>query len=378
MGYVIAMFYAASSIQSLSYYRQKLGNEVAGVAEDDWDGAASVFPDVHIASACLQKALRRADRKAAHGAGEILRIADNARLWRRLTVCVFEDFGLSDLGLTAEVTTAAASQDFRRLIGERRLLHHLINRLMEAPKDRRVDDLYVLAARLIDQPSYRDRLEQAEMARWVVPLIENAVGLARSCERPVPRRSFRALSLAQAVRALEAMDLADGGLFELCRTGLRVSNCLLPLLLPLVAQATTQAGGCGAPQKMALPLAPRLGGIPAYVLDGYTRLGRQVLDLLLGQERRLQDLLKASLPKDRPQICRQLLFFAEGGRCNCLLDDGLARALMVAAVVSGTHQLDQPSAFAAVALMGELLPQLHVLRAKAVGRLTSTLKEPLP
>ena len=87
---------------SLGFYRDCVAGELAD--EDKpfepnfSDAADCVFPDVHIASACLQKALRRGDARFALAAGEMLRISDPERLWRRLCVCAFEDFGLVDLG----------------------------------------------------------------------------------------------------------------------------------------------------------------------------------------------------------------------------------------------------------------------------------------
>src|ERR1700754_2051601 len=56
--------------------------------------------DVHLASSCLQKALRRSDAVHAHLAAHSLLAMDPKRLWRRLVVIVFEDFGLTDLSLT--------------------------------------------------------------------------------------------------------------------------------------------------------------------------------------------------------------------------------------------------------------------------------------
>ena len=60
-----------------------------------------VFPDVHIASSCLQKALRRGELSLRWRRRASLLRHDPERLWRRLCVCAFEEFGLVDLGVTA-------------------------------------------------------------------------------------------------------------------------------------------------------------------------------------------------------------------------------------------------------------------------------------
>ncbi|MGC9954194.1 MAG: hypothetical protein ABSD21_07940 [Rhizomicrobium sp.] len=108
-------------VSSLEFYRHLVRSEIDNAA--DFEAArttASLLPDVHIASSCMQKALRRSDRVYAHGAAEMLRQCDERRLWRRLVVCAFEEFGLVDLGLTARVVAVASSKNFRLTLGDAR------------------------------------------------------------------------------------------------------------------------------------------------------------------------------------------------------------------------------------------------------------------
>jgi dTDP-4-amino-4,6-dideoxygalactose transaminase len=56
-------------VSSLEYYRQLIRAEIADVEDADLETIGSIasrFPDVHIASSCMQKALRRGDRVYAH------------------------------------------------------------------------------------------------------------------------------------------------------------------------------------------------------------------------------------------------------------------------------------------------------------------------
>ena len=353
-------------VSSLEFYRQLIRTEIVDAADLETAGStASLFPDVHIASSCMQKALRRSDRVYAHGAAEMLRQCDEHRLWRRLVVCAFEDFGLVDLSLTARVTAVASSKNFRLTRGEARVLHHLIDKLLDAPKDRRLDDLYALGAAAMGGPGQPHRLDTRPLGSVVAPLVHRCVQLMAACERSVPHRSFRALSLTACEQALNAMarhGLVDHGLFELCEKGAHLSKCLLPLLVPLAIEATEMAGGLGEASDQHLAGVPLIDGIPAYAIDGFTRRGRTILERLYRQEPRLVQMLRAFAPKDRLDICHHMLFFAEGGRCNALVSDPLADALNVEAVVCGTRQSPE-AAPEAVALMRELLPLLHSMRA---------------
>ena len=295
----------------------------------------------------------------------MLRQCDEGRLWRRLVVCAFEDFGLVDLGLTACVTAVASSKNFRLTLGEARALHYLIDKLVASAKDRRLDDLYALGAAALGDPGLLRRIEAGALGSVAAPLVHRCARLMTACERSVPHRSFRALSLSACEQALNAMarhGLVDQGLFELCDKGAHLSKCLLPLLLPLAIEATESSGGRGEVVGQVLPAVPLIDGIPAYAIDGFTRRGRALLERLSRQEPRLVALLGAFASKDRLDICHHMLFFAEGERCNSLVCDLLSEALHSEAVVVGTRQFPD-RARDAVALMGELLPLLHAMRA---------------
>ena len=341
---------------------------------------ANVFPDVHIASSCMQKALRRGDRVYAHGAAEMLRQCDEGRLWRRLVVCAFEDFGLVDLGLTARVVAAASSKNFRLTLGEARVLHHLIDKLLESSKDRRLDDLYALAAAAFTDRSLLRRIEHDPLAEVLAPLVHQTTRLVASCERAVPRHSFRALSMEAVERALAGMvheGLVDEGLFELCAKGLRLSKCLLPLLLPLTIEATEACGGLGKAILHDLPEVPLVEGIPAYAIDGFTRAGRAILAELVKHEPSLRPVLSQVLPSGaRLDVLHHLLFFAEGGCCTPEIEDPLSDALKSQAIGCGAR-LPFLEAGGAVALMRELLPTIHAMRGKALRGFPSTHQENL-
>ena len=285
------------------------------------------FGDVHVASSCLQKALRRADEAVAFAAARYLLTTDEPRLWRRLVVCAFEDFGLCDLNVTARVVAMAGSKNLRLVLGQERVLATLIGQLCALPEDRRLDDLYVLGAGLFaaKRASLRDPTDDGAQQQ-ACALMNEATRLIGRCEQPVPHRSFRSLSTSACERELTQMvreGLADAGLFELCLNGARLSRCLLPVLLPLAIAASEATGGLGDAAALALPAAPTLAGVPAYAFDGFTRTGRSILGNLAKHQAGLAPMLSGPSLGAGIDVLHHLLFFAEEARCNLLRSDGL-------------------------------------------------------
>jgi hypothetical protein len=358
---------SAYHLASLSFYRECVA---AALARDIADApiADVAFGDIHIASSGLQKALRRGEFAVALAAARLLLRADPERLWRRLCVCAFEDFGLSDLSVTARVVAVASNRGFRLVQGEERVLRHLIQLLCATPKDRRLDDLYGLGAAVLAD---RDRRKEIECsAPEIAPLVHAASRLIATCERAVPRRGFRVVSNESCVRALARMaqdGLVDAGLFELCAKGVRLSRCLLPVLLPLAIAATEATGGLGTATHVPMPTTPLIGGIPAYALDGFTRVGRTVLASLFAQEQSLQDLLADVTAAKRLDELRHLLFVAEGSLCSPLISDVLSEALRSEAVACA-HGLTRDQVMAGVASIAQLAPALHALRERIISR----------
>jgi hypothetical protein len=334
---------------SLQSYRDRLVAEVEG-------DEISVEPsrhltDVHLASSCLQKALRRGDDRFALAAAVTLLRHDPERLWRRLSVCAFEDFGLANLELTARVVAAIASKPFRLRVGERRILSHLIRHLCATAKDRRLDDLYALGAIGLTEPY---RLVLRDDVRGLVSLVDRAKALIRRCERIVPNRTFRALDINQATAVLRAMPLDEAAHYFL-EAGLRQTRCLLPVLLPLALAATVEGGGLGPATDVALPEAPVFDGLPAYAMDGFTRSGRRVLYQLRRVAFRTW---LAPLPTSvQADALHHLLFFAEGGLATPLHSDSLSRALRGRAIRHGIRLPEE-----ALAAFAQLLPLIHQLR----------------
>ena len=355
--------FSSSRFASLITYREFVAAEI-GEGESGIDPAPCIFPDVYLSSSCLQKALRRGEGAFALAAGRHLLRFDEDRLWRRLCVCVFEDFGLVNLEMTARVVAVCQSKSFRLVQGQGQVLSYVIGLLCALPKDRRLDDLYALGVGSFADRSRQKLLESGEQGAVLAPLVHEAARLIALCERPIPRRSYRTLSISGCDHALAQMarqEGADQALLEICRVGMRVSKCLLPLLLPLALSATKASAETGIVMHHRLPVMPQVNGIPAYAFDGFTRAGRAILVRLAAHEPRLANLLNGLPSAARLDVLHHLLFFAEGARVDRLLSDPLSRGLNIYAVALGAR-LPQPEADQAVELMERCLPVIHALR----------------
>lgn len=364
-------------LASLAHYRECVAIEIE---EDEVGRQPRVceFPDVYVASACLEKALRRGDAHFACDSAFYLLHHDEARLWRRLAVCAFEDFCLADLGLTARVVVAAGSRNLRLALGPERVLVHLIRRLCGATKDRRLDEIYALGAAVFLDRARLEPIADGTLGSILAPLVHETARFIAQCERPIPRRSFRSVSTEASERMLVGLarhGRVGDGLFELCLAGVKVSRCLLPLLLPLGVEATEAAGGLGRACPVAIVPAPLLEGVPAYAVDGFTRTGRAALEELVRSEARIARLFEQVPARERLDALHHLLFYAEGGRITPEPSDLLYETAKAHAMAIGMR-LSPQEVGPALVLMNELLPKLHALRAARLARvLPPTTKE---
>ena len=319
------------------------------------------LPDVHVASSLLQKALRRADRAQAHRAGQFLLSADPRRLWRRLVAITFEDFGFSSLEVTAEVCALASDFMWRRKHGgDAVVLSYALDRLLDLPRDRIVDCCYMIAIAPGGVGAYRQPNEMG-IVSGISATLEQVANIVRSCEQLVPPRQIRSIVARQC--EVELMRQVSSGeastdLADVLRQGYRSSQCLLPVLLPVVSGV---ASGKLSVETGAPPVAD-VSGVPSFALDGYTRLGRTALTILA---RRVPALAKLLQPLHtsaaRTKALTALVFAAEGGICTTELSDH-PRENLRAASIAAWAGMSLGTAKAAVDAVRNAIPMLNAIR----------------
>jgi hypothetical protein len=330
--------------------------------------------DPFLATAVLQKSLRRGDRLYALGAALALLKIDAPRLWRRLVIAVCEDFGLSDLGFTSQVIAAASDKAWRhRCGGDAHIAVYMIYRLLDLARDRRVDELYMLAVSLSRSKNPKMAVKHLRASDRLSELLQLAIALVLKCEQMIPYRGIRAVIAAEcdvAIARMARKGWADRGLEAVCMQARRTSQCLLPVLLPLVKNASEKANGHRQILMREMPEFREIEGLPSYSLDGYTRPGRIALMALARQDGRLARFL-APLPtaKARMDALTNLLFVAEGGVCTTELSDPLYDELKSFSLGCWTG-LPRSILGEGLAIMASALPALNRIRADLVGTTT--------
>lgn len=322
--------------------------------------------DPFVATSVLQKAIRRSDREPAMAAGRSLYDIDRVRLWRRLSIIAFEDFGLSDLDLTATIVAAACAKSWRKgLVDETDLVALIVDRLLETPCDRSLDRLYALAIAIRSSFVFRESF--AGRSAGFRELMERVYGVIRRCERRVPGQAFWGLQAKVCDEALLAM-VGMGTIQELeldiCLEGRKASQCALPVLLPLLKSASRPYRPDREVVHHKLEPSPMVGGIPAYALDARTRAGKFVLGMLLHGDRELSRIMSYSRARDSIGALASLLFLVEGGRCAREVSDALSEEIKDVATGCLTG-LSRPLIDAAAARLMTLLPLLDKLRERA-------------
>ena len=337
-----------------------LGQNVASFAMPSVDFFTIDARDV--ASSSLQKSLRRGNFSTALNAAKTLLEKEPAYFWRRLVTITVEDFGLSDLNLTQDVVAAAQNRAWRQYSGQTlKAAAYLICRLIQTPRDRRIDDLYMLAHACLKSHAYQQRVDQA--SQGVPDLVEEAKRLCLLCERAVPMRSVRALDVRACENFLQKWN--DEALVELIRRSRKISQCLLPLLLPLWLKLLVKQEQ--AVELLTDPIEIRShNGILLVALDGYTAMGRAILADVVAKGTPLHRFIVSSGLAPRGRTAAMLLFAVEGAVLPQKLADPLSHELeqLARGCWSGLPPARIPEG---LALMQSLLPEIQSRRLEALA-----------
>jgi len=354
----------------LDFHRKHLEDELQHFSASDAPPMRSRDP--FILSSCLQKSLRRGDRGSALSSARTLTEIDPPRVWKRLVTIVFEDFGLSSVESIAQTVAAAADKSWRRRSGRDQLIaSYLIDKLLTVPRDRRVDDLYMLAVRLVTYPASRSMFIAKRPSLTIIDLVSRAEEIIRACEQEIPHRSFRGIRASRcdvALNNMGAAGIANSELLEICVQSRRSSMCLLPVLFPLVKNASDAVWVNRSIASNPVPPACDIDGVPSYALDGYTRVGKEALLVLARLNRDVSTLLQSVRGQTRSNALQYLLFEVEGGVCTREVSDPVRDELkrLAYGCWTGFPQEMLPEAFATIR---DAIPELNSIRKRlSVGQ----------
>lgn len=244
----------------------------------------ALHTDVHTAASLLQKAIRRSDEALALSAAQKLFRDDPRRFWRRFNVCLFEDVGLADRNLILSALSIAPSRDRPKAIWQEvalvvfnvcmapktQIANHVLHLAMhDVSEIDGLPDLECLGFNQVFGMIERDHLTpvQKTLAAWRLS------GLA--CGRG---NEPQAHPDADAGRLLGSLDgwLESVELSLILREGVRlvggplpVAAALMDRLLPTPSQPEIDTD--------EIPECGEVLGLPGYVFDQHTRLGKRAL-----------------------------------------------------------------------------------------------------
>lgn len=241
--------------------------------------------DKHLAASLLQKAIRRGQRRWALQAGYRLFDLDPARFWRRLAVILFEDVGLGDLELAAELIASAPMRG-QAGVGWPQITR-LISRLCETPKTQAANNLMHLglydfgeAEPLVEIPElafedaalwlnkdYASLVQKTKVA-WML----SGVGLGYSGS-PVKHPQADRERLLHALEPIFNHQL----LHAVVRRGLQLTQLALPLAAGFIWCADQKDINIWGTKADLAPSVLILNELPSWVYDMYTLSGKRSL-----------------------------------------------------------------------------------------------------
>ena len=327
-----------------------------------------------IAMSLLQKAIRRGRVEIAISAAATLLVNDPDRLWRRLGCIAFEDIGLADPCTVGMVASVLGGKRIRAALGgEWTVAASLTHCLASTAKCRATDDLLVAVEtmpRLADQRRDFAGLSHSRLRLIILDtgsLHERALALlylAGTEARPNPHFRARRGEPALAFDVLDELG-APPTIIEVSREGYRRTREALCLLLPLLAAERDDS--TPTISNDAMPPEAMAGPIPGWVLDAYTREGKEALRRLLGTQAGLATWARQHLPPgQRMPFSARVLFHVEGGllsrRRRTAQNDELRRINEEEASGVSPEQMLE-----AMDLMRADLPILNAIRANIMG-----------
>lgn len=263
--------------------------------------------DAWTASSFLQKAIRRGEIEYAEAAARAFyRMRGNA-VWRRLILIAFEDIGPADGDLCTVITDLGSDIGARKRIGpDDEVLTYLVRLMCAAPKNREADYLICSAK----QASFTESVRAWMAGRSIAERIRVSV----DPQRPLLERAVAAW-MASGVNGGGPIALSTGDLSGLMRVFAQAADLdalsaaatkacertaePIVVMTPLLTLAIKQHALPTEIVEEQLPVSILCDGVPSWVFDKHTRLGKAAIRVLLAENQDLRSCIGDYVPEYR-------------------------------------------------------------------------------
>lgn len=320
-------------------------------------------------SSLLQKAIRRSEVELAlHAARELYRYRGKA-VFRRLLNVAFEDVGIANPELVAEVTFLTFDKQARAMIGsDLELILDLAKRLALSPKDRSTDYLVCSAIK-----SAEGKAKQAHMHGKAT---SELIGIIVDPQQPLLRRACAALVACTAENVMvlgptlrTILGELDGQnpspLHGAVEAAAKRSLGSYILMAPLLWLSMQREPAHVRVIDEELPATEYLGGIPLYTFDKHTSVGKRAISRLFKENAEMRRVvLEFAAPAAAEKVAAMAAFYADAVPIKRRLEWALSphlRALGCDADMVGAG-CDPKGVGAALEVVDHNLPQLGELR----------------
>jgi hypothetical protein len=349
------------------------------------EGGALFRLGVYEISSLLIKAIRRGEADVAARAAVRLHQLRGEAAWRLLLLIAFEDVGMGSLEAVLQATDLcvglhqngadATKTSVKQHDGATpdQALAGLARLLAEAPKDRSA--AYLLSAawthpifdearQIVAGASFADQLDLISEPEASLAVRALAAWRSSGLKGAAPADGQDNVD-AQWMATFARLGVPDDWMRAVGRAAAIVREPAISMAPLLWLAARHQAN----PISLAspIPLAAAIGGVPLYVFDADTRIGKGALRRLLQQSQPVQDVLRAYAPSHRGmEVASIALFHADGAPVSKRLDWEGAAALQALGIEADLMRAGALAVGASsiVSVVADNLGHLNVIRAR--------------
>lgn len=316
--------------------------------------------DAWTASSLLQKAIRRGEVEYSQAAASAFYRMRGSAIWRRLSLIAFEDIGPADPDLCIMVMQHTSSSKKNADTG---VILSLVERMAKAVKSREADYL-ICAAK---QAPFVEDQRRAMAALTVSERIALAV-----CRKSLLTDQALAAWMASGVNGGGQQVLGAGDLHGLlatfvesgissefaASTGAAARKTSEPITIMASLILLTILRHQEVPDVVSEPLPPSVdcNGIPSWVFDKHTRVGKAAVRQLISESRVVRECLADFVPEFRAmEVASMAAFYADAIAVNRRLNWSQSDTLYRLGLRTDMRKIGTPEA--------GILPIVHTVRS---------------